>query len=481
MGRRARARAGDAPPGAAYRARSQLGPGAALVAARALLRVALGLPAALLVLAVRAVRGLERRRPRRVARRAAPRARVARAGRAALALAPPLTLAGSALASARWATCPEGRVARGSAAWLRLLLALELTERAGTWLSGSLFWPPWLRLAGMRVGRGSEVSTVVDLVPSQAELGARCFLADGVYLGGPRLEPGGAVLAPGALGDDAFLGNHAVVPAGTRLPGDVLVGVSTVADGAAMRGGGAWFGQPPLALARPPVRALDRRLTHEPDLLRRVTRVTWELARFALPLPRAALAVLWLDLAARLGGGVLALGSATVATGAAAVAGIVALKWLLLGRVRPGRHALWSCWCSRWDFLYVAWGQLARGALAQLEGTLLLAPVLRAFGVRVGKRVLLGAGFAQVVDPDMLELADDATVAGLFQAHTFEERVLKIDRVRVGRRATVGAGAVLFYGVDVGEGARVAPHAVASKGERVPPGAAFDGVPARPA
>ena len=50
----------------------------------------------------------------------------------------------------------------------------------------------------------------------------------------------------------------------------------------------------------------------------------------------------------------------------------VLLKWALLGKVKPGMHALWSCWCSRWDFHYVLWGEWARPLLNALEGTLLL-------------------------------------------------------------------------------------------------------------
>ena len=36
-----------------------------------------------------------------------------------------------------------------------------------------------------------------------------------------------------------------------------------------------------------------------------------------------------------------------------------AIKVVSLGRGRAGTHPLWSCWCSRWDFLCRAWGQLA--------------------------------------------------------------------------------------------------------------------------
>jgi non-ribosomal peptide synthetase-like protein len=159
---------------------------------------------------------------------------------------------------------------------------------------------------------------------------------------------------------------------------------------------------------------------------------------------------------------------------------VLALKWGLLGRVRPGIHAFWSCWCSRWDFLYVAWAFYASGALSVLEGTLLLSWYLRAMGVRIGRRVILGGGFSQVVDPDMLEFEDGATVSCQFQAHTFEDRVLKIDRVVIRRRATVGSSAVLLYGADIGAQAHVAPHSVVMKRESLLPGRSYTGCPTRP-
>jgi non-ribosomal peptide synthetase-like protein len=150
---------------------------------------------------------------------------------------------------------------------------------------------------------------------------------------------------------------------------------------------------------------------------------------------------------------------------------------LLLGRVRPGRHALWSSWASRWDFHYVLWQRYGRALLAQLEQTLLLPWFLRAMGMRIGRGVVLGDGFAQVVDPDMLSLGDGATVHALFQAHSFEDRVLKIDRVHIGAGATVGRGAVVLHGAVVGDRAHVAPHAVVMKQEHLLPDRAYEGAP----
>jgi non-ribosomal peptide synthetase-like protein len=177
------------------------------------------------------------------------------------------------------------------------------------------------------------------------------------------------------------------------------------------------------------------------------------------------------------GKGVLAGAAALVVASFSAYLFILALKWGLLGRVRPGVHPLWSCWCSRWDFLYVAWTRVGRNVLGEVEGTLLLNAGIRMFGMRIGKRVLLGSGFSQVVDPDMLHFEDGATVTGNFQAHTFEDRVLKIGDVHIRANASVGTQTVLFYGADIGAGARVMAHSVVLKGERLAAGTDYAGVP----
>jgi acetyltransferase-like isoleucine patch superfamily enzyme len=99
--------------------------------------------------------------------------------------------------------------------------------------------------------------------------------------------------------------------------------------------------------------------------------------------------------------------------------------------------------------------------------------------MRIGRGVVLGRGFAQVVDPDMLSFGDGSTVSALFQAHTFEDRVLKIDHVEIRAGATVGSGTVLLYGADIGEGCKVAPHSVVMKRERLLPGRTYEGCPTR--
>ena len=161
------------------------------------------------------------------------------------------------------------------------------------------------------------------------------------------------------------------------------------------------------------------------------------------------------------------------------VGGVILLKWILIGRMREGKHALWSCWCSRWDFFYVAWGAWAQPILALFEGSLILNAVLRLFGVNIGRRVFLGPDCAQITDPDLLHFEDDTTVTCKFQAHSFEDRVLKKAPLYVRRGASVGSGAVLMYGADVGEGCIVGEHSVVMKQEVLLPKKYYAGCPIR--
>jgi non-ribosomal peptide synthetase-like protein len=386
----------------------------------------------------------------------------------------PLTLAMEALMVRAMGRLPEGAIGRWSLAYLRVRMKTEILEGAGAWLAGALFWPIWLRWAGMNVGRGCEISTILDTVPEMVEIGTETFLADGIYIGGPRIDRGVVTLAGTRLGSGVFLGNHVVIPAGRSLPDNVLLGVCTVA-GEAMESGRSWFGHPPFELPRREVIACDQALTLRPSAMRYLTRLSWELLRFGLPIPPMLAGLWWVSVASTAGPAAVC---ASALAAEAALCGLaLAVKWGLLGRIRAGQHPFWSCWCGRWDLLYVVWESWARPALVHLEGTLLLSWYLRAMGMKLGKRVVLGPGFAQVVDPDMLIIEDDATVNAMFQAHTFEDRVLKMDYVHVRRGATVGTASVPLYGADIGAGAYVAPHSVVMKDEHLLPGVRYAGAP----
>ena len=398
----------------------------------------------------------------------------------------PVTLVWSALMVRAMGRVKPGVIDRWSLAYIRVWLKSAATFNAGQWLSGTLFWKEWLRLAGANIGEKCEISTIFDVTPELVTIGAETFFADGIYLGGPEITRGTVRLAPIVLGRNTFLGNHAVIPAGEVLPDDILIGISTVAHSSEITAGQSRFGRPSFDLPRRQVVEMDRSLTHDPSLIRYCNRVFWELLRFVLPVGTLLATVLWYKLLVDGSDGTtnlefafLVIPLATFAPLVALLLTVTVLKWTLMGRVKPGQHALWSCWASRWDFVFVVWARYANAILQQLEGTFLLTAYLRLMGLKIGKLAVLGPQFSQVVDPDMIEIGDGATVTAFFQAHTFEDRVLKVDKVRIMAGATVSAGTVPLYGCLVGEGAHVGPGSVIMKQESLLPGLSYQGVPLR--
>ncbi len=396
----------------------------------------------------------------------------------------PGTLVFQAIAMRLLGKVKPGVVDRWSLAYLRVWLKTEITSSVNHWLSGSLMWHTWLRAAGMKLGRGSELMTIIDTVPELVTIGPDSFLADGIYLGGPRIHRGTVTLAPVVLGKNTYFGNNALIAGGQTIPDGVLLGVNTIVDDTKVAPGTSWFGHPPFELPKREIIEAERSLTHTPKWLRYANRVFWEQLRFALPLLPLFLVMGWFNL--------LAVAEENVST-ATLIFGIVplldlgviaclclfglVLKWALLGCVKPGTHPLWSSWCYRWEFHFMAWDLFSAGPLSILEGTLWLNWFVRGMGARVGRNVALGNGFAHAIDHDMFTFEDGATVTCHFQAHTFEDRVLKIDYVWIRQDATAGNAAVLLYGADIGERAWVLPHSVVMKHERLLPDSSYAGAP----
>ncbi len=407
---------------------------------------------------------------------------------AALAtLVVPLSLSMRALATRFLGRVDPGTYALRSWPTIRSWIKAEQVSRAGLWISGSLFWPVWLRAAGMKIGRNSEISTIIDCVPEQVQIGEETFFADGIYLAPPKLHRGTCTIAQTTVAERTFVGNHSVIPSGSQMADDVLLGVCTVADASKMVEGTSWFGNPSFELPKRQVVEMDRELTHNPGPLRFARRVLWEGSRTLLPVLPTVLALGWFQWCSRAiesHGFALRAGLAYIGISLGLAISlpllVVALKWLLLGKVRAGQHGLWSGWCCRWDFLYVAWNLYARPMLSGLEGTVMLAWFLRAMGAKIGRRVILGGAFAQVVDPDMLNFEEGSTVSGIFQAHTFEDRVLKIAPLHLRKDCTLAASALMFYGANLGPSAQVAPQAVIMKEEHLTAGRRYSGSPCQP-
>lgn len=67
----------------------------------------------------------------------------------------------------------------------------------------------------------------------------------------------------------------------------------------------------------------------------------------------------------------------------------------------------------------------------------------------------------------------------VLQTHLYEDRLMKVGRIRVGDGVVVGAGSTVLYDTALGDDARLGPLTLVMKGEEIPASASFEGAPAR--
>jgi non-ribosomal peptide synthetase-like protein len=371
-----------------------------------------------------------------------------------------------------------------------MVLDCSLRELHGVY--ASVFAPLWLRCLGANVGRHAEISTAEGVVPELLTLGQDSFIADGALLGDEELRGGWMILKPTRVGNRSFIGNGAYVPDGAVVPDDVLIGVQTrTPKNEQMQTGQTWMGSPPLLLpARETLRGFPDNLTFRPSPARRLGRALVEGLRIVLPLALIIAAgylivMLVVPLAEDRGWGFFtanALAMAGCVYGVASFCFVVALKWILVGRYRPRAAPMWTpfVWIS--EAVTNLYESLAvPNFLDLLRGTPMLPWALRLLGVRIGRGVYMNT--TDITEFDCVHIGDEAELNAWSgpQTHLFEDRVMKIGRVEIAARVTVGARSTILYDTHVGENVRLGPLTLVAKGERLPPATRWEGSPATPA
>ena len=368
------------------------------------------------------------------------------------------------------------------------LMAMSLG--ATNTLYATLYAVPFLRLLGARVGKWSEVSTVAHLDPDMLVLGQEAFVADIAALAPAVFHRGQIALGPVEVGSRAFVGNGAVIRAHTRLSANSLIGVHSVPPDHPVGPETSWLGSPAMFLPR---RQQSPRfgdgLTYRPRAGRVAGRLAIELVRVVLPASimwAAALifACALLKLARVLPGWQLALLTPwlMLCLGIGSTFVVAAMKWLVVGRYRPRIEPLWNTFVRRSELVTGLYETVAVPMLIGLfRGTPWIGPLLRLFGAHVGRRVWLDTTY--LTEFDLVQIGDDAAVGTLtsLQTHLFEDRVMKMSVVRIEAGASVGPRSVVLYDSVVGAGTHVDALSVVMKGETLPDGTRWRGVPAQAA
>ncbi|MDN5599187.1 MAG: amino acid adenylation domain-containing protein [Brachybacterium sp.] len=378
-----------------------------------------------------------------------------------------------------------------SAAGLSIWATLRLLDEARTWLfpiyAGALT-PLWLRLLGAKVGKGAEISTVL-LIPSLVQVGGHAFLADDTLVGAYELGGGWIRVERVKVGRRAFIGNSGILAAGRKVPKQSLVAVLSAAPRRKRaKAGTSWLGSPPRKLRRTQDEH-DSSLTFDPPRALLVQRGLVETGRIvplvlALLLPVAVGVALFALLVQGAWGVVAALvlgGPVLLVAGMLAAGITVIAKWAIIGRHRPGEHALFTPYVWRSELADTFTEVLAAPWFANVtSGTPALNLWLRLLGAKIGPGVWLDPYW--LPETDLVTLDAGATVnrGCVVQTHLFQDRVLSMDTVTLGEGATLGPGGVILPAASIDRHATVGPVSLVMRGERVPSGTRWTGNPIGP-
>ena len=360
-------------------------------------------------------------------------------------------------------------------------------------LYASIYLPPWLRLLGAKFGKNVEVSTAENFNPDLLDLDEGVFVADAVCLGASEIREGWVRLQPVTVGKNSFLGNSAVIPGGTTLGSDSLVGVLSMPPqkhSDALLNDSSWLGIPSFALPHREKNTdfgLER--TYKPTRKLRLLRAIIEFLRVILPNSIAIIGAFSMFLLLsdllyyhelEFMGTVLLFPVFLLLLGLFCMGCTIVLKWLLIGRYKPAEHPLWSHFVWRTELMAAVHEHLAMPALGgMLIGTPFLPWYFRLLGAHIGKRCCLETPY--LTEFDLVHLGNDVCLGYHAdpQTHLFEDRVMKMSTVTIGDNCSVGPLAVVLYDAEMKPGSRLDGHSLLMKGETLPPYTRWHGSPAQ--
>jgi non-ribosomal peptide synthetase-like protein len=330
---------------------------------------------------------------------------------------------------------------------------------------------------------------VAHEIPYLSSVGSGTMVADGLAMMNADYSSTSFRVSPVSIGAHNFVGNDVAYPAGGRTGQNCLLATKTMIplDGKIREGVGL-LGSPCFEIPRSVER--DSRFDHlrtGDELRRRLAAKN----RYNLRTAGLFLLVRWLHVFLLT---VLALaafdsygGFAQVQMGAIFALSILLTPayFVLVERAIAKFRPLEPRYCSIYDGYFWRIERLWKvpatlnGYLHVFDGTPFKNLIWRGLGVKIGKRVFDDG--CSLTERTLAVIGDDCMLnAGSeIQCHSQEDGTFKSDRSTIGAGCTLGVGALVHYGVTMGDGSVLAADSFLMKGEEVPRHARWGGNPAR--
>lgn len=366
---------------------------------------------------------------------------------------------------------------------------MRISRRLVLPLYTTIYFPPWLRLLGAKIGARSEISTVRYVSPDLLVASDESFFADGCIIGGRRIFRGVVEVAENRIGRRSFVGNSAILPTGNSLGNGCLVGVLSSPPVFRERtpDGSEWLGSPSFQLPHhQKVGGFDETVTYRPSTKLYIQRLIIDALRIFIPgmIEISGVVafvllfyVLYKHLAFWALMAIFPLLGMAIAIGAALC--VIGVKKLLIGRFKPLIKPLWSVFVWLNEAVNGAYEAVAAPALSPMLGTPFFSRYLRLLGCKVGRHVFLETTLFS--EFDLVDVGDYASLnlGAVIQNHLFEDRIMKASYLRIGDECSIGNAAVVLYDTEMKQGASLRPLSLLMKGEILPSFSSWHGIPSK--
>jgi non-ribosomal peptide synthetase-like protein len=324
--------------------------------------------------------------------------------------------------------------------------------------------------------------------PYLSSVGTGTVIASGLAFANADYSSTSFRVSRASIGPNNFLGNDIVYPAQGRTGDNCLLATKVLVpiDGEVRENIGL-LGSPPFEIPRSVWR--DSRFDHlrtGDELRRRLavknrhnlrTMAYWLLSKWGYAFALTLFGFIAADLYTEFGTSAIALTQIVIVLFTLLYAAMVERASTGFRGVRPTYCSIYQIGFWRSERFFKM--QAGAGLHSVFIGTPFQSWFWRLVGVRLGRRLFDdGCGMSE---KNLVTVGDDVTLnAGSFiQCHSQEDYAFKSDRTTVGSGCTIGVGALVHYGVTMGDGAVLAPDSFLMKGAEIPPHARWGGNPAR--
>ncbi|MDH7797397.1 MULTISPECIES: Pls/PosA family non-ribosomal peptide synthetase [unclassified Beijerinckia] len=154
----------------------------------------------------------------------------------------------------------------------------------------------------------------------------------------------------------------------------------------------------------------------------------------------------------------------------------IAIKWIALGRTKPGRYPLWGTYYFRW---WVAQRFLALTHMKYFQSSPVMRFYLRALGARVGDDAIIAE--IEAGAPDLLNIGDGCSIGGKvkFANARVEGNELIIGTIDIGADAYIGTSCVIENDTKIGAHAELHDLTAIAAGTEIGEAEIWDGSPGR--